>query len=231
MLVQIRPKASPAAIKADLAVLSAELESIASTMPLIPVKTAGYHSDIAIRLSGRMLEAAANDGMPKEEAYRIGAEMDVLAYTLDCYMEEYVNPDSLLVKISLERIDEAMRVLLPNNLLRLRFEDGLSQLVTGCCAPNPVQAATAASAKTTSSTPEQAHAVAQSRNASAALQLRQEAAQKQLTTAEDRVLRRLGLDTVETELRDLVKRVEKIAGFHAAVYSDLYSGRGMMVGS
>jgi len=54
---------------------------------------------------------------------------------------------------------------------------------------------------------------------------------REFRAEEERILRSTGLEVVEADLRGLVKRMERIVGFNADVFGDVYAGSGMMVGS
>ena len=170
-------------------------------------------ADLAFRLAMRVhrpdsLELGEIWETSREEMVKIKKTVQ----TIDIFITTSVNRQAPLFASLLKKLRGVVTKMLTNHLLA-DVSDRVSDRYDGSFA-----ALTSREVDTRIPAP----ARARERHASAVLEARKE---------EERMLRSTGLEVVEGELRDLVRRMEKIVGLHAGAFKEVYTGRGMLVGS
>lgn len=166
-------------------------------------------SDIACRLAIRIIRPDCVDfGVMWHKSQDDVSRLTKTARTIDRFIMTNVNRQSSLFMSSFKRVRNAVTQMLSDVLLAQRLDPTSMQY-------DPRHDF---GARDEGSSP----ARARERHAAALYDFKDD---------EQRMLRSTGLQVVEADLTGLVRRMERIVGFHAGVFAALYEGRGMMVGS
>ena len=169
-------------------------------------------SNFSIRLALRILRVnVSHDYDLWEKSHEDIVDLTDLAQTIDHFIVRNVNAQSALFITTFKRVRTAITRLLTNALLSSRLDP--SSRIYDQCVATPM-------AGYTSKSP---IPIATARE-------RQTQAFARIVEEEGKMLRLTGLDHVETDLRDLVKRMGVILELNASVFGEVYRGPGMMIG-
>jgi hypothetical protein len=222
----VHGKLPPNELRQLLSAIHADLDLVRPSLPLLSSQNTEAQSDLSVQLASRIL----NLGLPPHPP-AVHSKINEIASTVDTFIQTNLYPSSPIFASNLSRIRSALALILTNELLSFRSDPLSSSYDEGAHLACGARDQTGLDASeddldmvTDDDEPSNSSPAAEFR-------ARHEAVLACFQEIEEQELRVHGLEVVGKELRALIGRMSRIVGFNLTVFSEVYAGPGMLVGS